>query len=299
MKQHFGQDGVHFFDRTTGLNVLFDEITVPTHRLSLAPKYVSIALTNLCNLKCSHCYAPKDTSTLDFTLLKKWLKDLDSNGTLGIGFGGGEPFLYKNIKDLCDYVATETSLALSLTTHGHFLTEDIVRQLTGKVNFYRLSMDGIEKTYEQIRGRSFTQFKEKVEIVSKHSNFGINYVVNDKTIDDLDEAIQFSESVGALEFLLLPQVQTTNEQGIRQEKLDQLKRWVNHKKCNIRLAISSSFGDGFPICIFNESDSSRQRFLHIDASGILKRSSFDTVGIKIENNLIENIKALIPREMLA
>jgi sulfatase maturation enzyme AslB (radical SAM superfamily) len=76
MKQHWGNEGIHFFDRKTGLNILFDEITVPVDRFSLAPKYVSIALTNICNLKCSHCYAPKSSDSLDFELLKIWLKDL-------------------------------------------------------------------------------------------------------------------------------------------------------------------------------------------------------------------------------
>lgn len=299
MKQHLGQDGVHFFDRATGLNILLDEITVPIDNLSLAPKYVSIALTNLCNLKCSHCYAPKNTSTLDFERLKGWLKDLDVNGTLGVGFGGGEPFLYENLIELCDYVASETSLALSITTHGHFLTEELACQLKGKINFYRLSMDGINETYEKIRGKSFHQFADKVRIVSRNSKFGINYVVNETTIKDLDQAISFAESVGAFEFLLLPQVKTAHEEGIAQEQLVQLQNWVNRKDCKIRLAISSSFAAGFPTCSFAESKQSQRRFLHIDASGTLKEESFDTQGIIIKNNIIESIKFLKDRQELA
>ncbi len=298
MKQHFGQDGVHFFDRVTGLNVLLDEITVPADCLSLAPKYVSIALTNLCNLKCSHCYAPKNNSSLEFELLKVWLKELDDNGTLGVGFGGGEPFLYKNIAELCEYVSSDTTLALSITTHGHFLTEELVSQLKGKVNFYRLSMDGIGETYEKIRGRSFQQFTDKVKIISRNSKFGINFVVNEKTINDLDNALSFAESVGAFEFLLLPQVKTPNEESISIEQLEKLKEWVNRKNCKIRLAISSSFAEGFPVCSFSESDQTQRRFLHIDASGTLKEASFNTEGVKIKSNIIESITVLNSRREL-
>lgn len=227
MKQHLGKDGVHFFDRRTGLNILFDEITVPSERLSLAPKYISIALTNLCNLECGHCYAPKTSDTLNFEQLKNWLKALNDNGTLGVGFGGGEPFLYKKLPELCSYVASETSLALSLTTHGHQLNENLVQLLKDKVNFYRLSMDGVGAIYEDIRGRSFNQFLDKVKIVSRYSKFGINYVVNTKTINSLDEAVQIADDMGAFEFLLLPQVETENESGIDQNHLDRLRNWVD------------------------------------------------------------------------
>lgn len=299
MKQHSGKDGVHFFDRKTGLNILFDEITVPAERHSLAPKYVSIALTNLCNLKCNHCYAPKNSSTLDFELLKIWLKVLDVNGTLGVGFGGGEPFLYEKLPELCEYITYETKLALSITTHGHQITEELAQSFRNKVNFYRLSMDGVGSTYETIRGRSFNQFVEKVSIVSQYSKFGINYVVNDKTMNDLDEAIQLAEAYGAFEFLLLPQVATKTENGITQHQLTQLQNWVQNNKSKVRLAISSSFSDGFPVCSFGEQEHAQPRFLHIDAKGTLKNSSFAIEGLSIGDNLIKSIKELNLSQELA
>jgi MoaA/NifB/PqqE/SkfB family radical SAM enzyme len=292
VKQHLGKEGIHFFDRKTGLNILFDEITVPAERINLAPKYVSIALTNLCNLKCGHCYAPKSTDSLDFEQLKKWLRILDDNGTLGVGFGGGEPFLYKKLPDLCNYIASETSLALSLTTHGHQLTEQVVQSLKNKVNFYRLSMDGVGMIYEKIRGRSFNQFLDKVKIVSRHSKFGINYVVNDKTISSLDEAVQIAEELGAFEFLLLPQVATEKVNGIDQDHLSQLRNWVHQSRYKIRLAISASLSDGFPICGFGEQDQSLLRYLHIDAKGILKNSSFTNEGFSVGDDLLGIIKKM-------
>jgi hypothetical protein len=50
LKVRTGPDGVHLFDRNSGLNVLFDEALVPKHRWSRAPRQVSIALTNACDL---------------------------------------------------------------------------------------------------------------------------------------------------------------------------------------------------------------------------------------------------------
>lgn len=60
VKLRVGPDGLHLFDRRTGLNMLFDEIEAPEEQWSRAPRQVSIALTNACDLACSFCYAPKN-----------------------------------------------------------------------------------------------------------------------------------------------------------------------------------------------------------------------------------------------
>ena len=88
-----GAAGLHLFNRNTGTNVLVDEIKLPLNLWSAAPRQVSIALTNACDLTCAHCYAPKHSAALDFDQLTNWLIDLDLNGCIGVGFGGGEPTL--------------------------------------------------------------------------------------------------------------------------------------------------------------------------------------------------------------
>ena len=119
-----GADGLHVFNRTTGLNVLVNEIAVPFSLHSRAPRQVSIALTNRCDLACVHCYAPKSRDELRFDTAARWLDDLDEHGTLGIGFGGGEPTLYPEFVKLCQYAAHQTRLSVSFTTHGHHVDND-------------------------------------------------------------------------------------------------------------------------------------------------------------------------------
>ena len=94
LKVRMGIAGVHLFNRNTGINILIDEIIPPVSMRSIAPRQVSIALTNACDLNCSHCYAPKNPAVLDFDRLKSWLAELDTNDSIGVGFGGGEPTLY-------------------------------------------------------------------------------------------------------------------------------------------------------------------------------------------------------------
>src|SRR5437870_8467478 len=135
IKVRSSPDGIHIFNRCTGANILLDEIRTPPSSWAPAPRQVSIALTNACELSCSYCYAPKRPAALDFDQLTDWLGELDRNGCLGIGFGGGEPTLYPHLKELCDHVSRSTALAVTLTTHGHNVDESLAAGLVGRVHF--------------------------------------------------------------------------------------------------------------------------------------------------------------------
>ena len=85
------RQGAHLFDRYSGLNVLLDEVHVPLDQLSRAPRYMSVALTNACDLRCHLLLRPKHAATLDADQVIRWATELDSAVCLGIGLGGGEP----------------------------------------------------------------------------------------------------------------------------------------------------------------------------------------------------------------
>lgn len=177
-------NGVHIFNRRSGLNVLLDEIEVPLHERAWAPRFVAVALTNACDLHCRFCYAPKHVARLDVDAVVAWSIELDGGGCMGIGFGGGEPTLHPHFAHLCQRIARETQLAVSFTTHAHRITEELVEQVKGAVHFVRVSMDGIGETYERIRGRNFATFLDKLRLVRAIAPFGVNYVVNAETVRD-------------------------------------------------------------------------------------------------------------------
>jgi MoaA/NifB/PqqE/SkfB family radical SAM enzyme len=154
LKMRTGPDGVHMFSRDSGLNILIDEMSVPAEQWSIAPRQVSIALTNACDLHCPYCYAPKEKARLDYGPLSEWLTELDKAGCFGIGFGGGEPTLHSDFARICKFAATHTNLAVTFTTHGHRLGERLASALAGYVHFVRVSMDGVGATYETLRGKA-------------------------------------------------------------------------------------------------------------------------------------------------
>jgi len=74
MKVRLGPSGIHFFDRTSGLNVLLDEIIPQEAAWAPAPRQVSVAITNTCDLSCRYCFAPKEQAVLAFEDIVGWIR---------------------------------------------------------------------------------------------------------------------------------------------------------------------------------------------------------------------------------
>jgi MoaA/NifB/PqqE/SkfB family radical SAM enzyme len=280
-KTRRGPLGIHLFDRVAGLNILVDEIQVPRALWSKAPRHVSIGLTNRCDLACAHCFTPNSRDDLCYTAVTSWLAELDANGTLGVGFGGGEPTLYRRFSELCRYAARKTKLSVTFTTHGHHIDPAMAEELRGCVHFIRVSMDGVGDTYESIRRRSFPGLQARMKIVRDISCFGINIIVNERTMPELDEAATVAADSGATELLLLPQVAVRRMGAVTDVTLQALRRWVDEYSGPLKLCINESHAVGFPTCEPLLEERGLRAYAHIDAAGVIKPTSYHSTGVPI------------------
>ncbi|MDA3791768.1 MAG: radical SAM protein [Desulfobacula sp.] len=280
-KIRFSPAGVYAFNRKTGVNILFDQTIPLKKQWANAPRQVSIALTNKCDLNCPHCYSPKNPGMISFDILTDWLLELDANGCIGVGLGGGEPTLYPHLLELCSFAAKKTKLAIIMTTHGHLLSDHLLHELKDKINFIRVSMDGVGPTYEKSRGRPFTFLLERLRSLRGKIKFGINYLVNATTINDIDEAICLASDYGATEFLLIPEVPVGRGKGIDDETVVKLQDWVKYYQGDVPLSVSRGGSEGLPACDPFSSETELEAFAHIDAQGVIKRTSYDKKGIKV------------------
>ena len=273
--------GVHLFDRLSGANLLIDELIPPESTWAAAPRQVSIALTNACDLKCPYCFAPKTNASLAFDKVVSWLDELDANGTLGIGFGGGEPTLHPRFPDLCAYGANQTGLAVTFTTHGHHLDDALLAKLACSVHFIRVSLDGVGATYERLRNRPFQELARRLAAIKATAPFGINYLVNEDTVSELDTAMALAEEAGASEFLLLPEHPPNRPGGFTTTTARELHAWVTRYSGGLNLAISENGAEGMHTCNPLPRETGLRSYAHIDAAGVLKRTSYHTDGVAI------------------
>lgn len=296
MKIRRDRVGVHVFDRTSGVNLLLEEVTVPESKWAQAPRHLAVALTNACDLHCPYCYAPKHRALLDPGRVLTWLKEADDAGCLGVGFGGGEPTTIRWFAELCQRTTHETSLAVSFTTHGHRLSDELLGELSGSVHFVRVSVDGTGSVYERLRGRPFATLVDRLRALGLIAPFGVNVVVNDFTIDELDEVAALAAEVGAVEILLLPEQPTATSSGISCRAADLLRTWVTQYEGSVRLSVSEQGADGLPVAEPFADQPSLERYAHIDASGVLRATSFSTTGTEIRNGSFVNSYRRLLRE---
>jgi hypothetical protein len=296
MKKRLGPDGLHLFDRKTGLNVLFDELHVEEACWSPAPRQVSLALTNLCDLQCAYCYAPKHRAILNANSIADWLVELDQGGTLGVGFGGGEPTLHPEFAEICLHAAKNTNLAVTFTTHGHRLHGPLLDKLAGHINFIRVSVDGVRETYERNRGRPYASLLSRLRDARKQAQLGINIVINKWTVEELDELSNLAHEIDASEILLLPQRATFRVEVANDSVIRKMALWVSRYAGCVRLAISEEASAGLITCDPLPLEKSLRSYAHVTASGIVQASSYETSGVAIgADGLIAAIHQLTAR----
>lgn len=189
--------------------------------------------------------------------------------------------LFDDLPRLCEYAANTTGLGVTLTTNAQHLHAHLAADLKGNLHFIRVSMDGIGATYEMLRGRSFSSLLRRLDTVRELAPFGINFLVNARTLPDLDAATVLAAEAGATEFLLLPEQPVHGRGGIDNRSVQLLRGWVNSYRGTIPLRVSEAGAEGLPICKPLAKETGLRSYAHIDASGVIKRSSFDACGVAI------------------
>jgi len=162
------------------------------------PFFCGHKVTYNCNLRCKMCpfwKRPSQDSSLEQE--KAILKQVYDSGACGIAFEGGEPLLRN---DLVDILAFSRSLPLhtSLITNGTLL-ESKIDAIASYINgVVYVSLDGLEKTHDAIRGvdgsfrkaiRGISAAKEKVAVT-------INTTIMAENIDEIESIVTLSKELG-------------------------------------------------------------------------------------------------------
>ena len=120
-------------------------------------KMLQFYVTNMCNLKCSHCYmrCQKEIGLeLSLDEKKKVLKEFYENGGRKILFTGGEILMYPEFLDLLTYTKNFPEAYIILLTNGTLWNEETVTICSKYINEVQISIDGYnEETNSKIRGK--------------------------------------------------------------------------------------------------------------------------------------------------
>jgi radical SAM family uncharacterized protein len=163
-----------------------------------APMFAGHKLTYNCNLKCKMCpFWRRSSENLSIQQEKKILRQIFDSGACAIGFEGGEPLLRKDLTEILAY-SRSLPLNTSLITNGTLLKSriDEIAQYMNGIVF--VSLDGLEKTHDRIRGVNGC-FKEAVQGIDAAKNkvsLAINTTIMADNIQDVVDTVHLAKDLG-------------------------------------------------------------------------------------------------------
>jgi len=158
------------------------------------PKPVVVwAVTQVCNLRCIHCYASSCSepapNELSFEEGKALLDDLKSYGVPAVLFSGGEPLSRPDTPELIGY-ATSIGLSATLSTNGMLIDDQMADRLAELgLKYAGISIDGIPSRHDKLRGMNgaFAHALSAIERCKERGiKVGVRFTVHALNINDLD-----------------------------------------------------------------------------------------------------------------
>jgi len=167
------------------------------------PIEASVKVTENCNSRCITCDVWKSGVQPDLTTqeLKNIFYQLKEIGIKIIGFTGGEPLLRNDIAKLVKEAKKITGAQVYIVTNGILLKKKAKEIIDAGVDWLAISLDGIEKTDEKIRGVS-GHFKmviegiEEVKKIKKDFKINIGTTILKDNISEISELIKLCRKLG-------------------------------------------------------------------------------------------------------
>jgi MoaA/NifB/PqqE/SkfB family radical SAM enzyme len=276
--------GLHFFNRKTGIHVLFDEVNYQKDEIQVSPRHFSIALTNQCNLKCDYCYNRKSNDTLDYKYIINLAKTAESSGVLELTFGGGEPLLHPQISQICSWIWDNTSLGISITTNGLLLNKELTQQIKNKVSQVRVSFDFDEGNQTFVKDYHRSEVINNVLIARDNIPIGINIIARPLQISNVEKAIKFC-ILNSIESLLIIPEHHNGVFILKQEDWTYLNLLISTYCKQLSLSVTYDAANYLQNDYLETESSDEFIFAHLSANKTLLNHSYEMNGIPVVNPL--------------
>lgn len=150
-----------------------------------------VFITDECNLRCKHCMLQQvaNHNVKNMEQIRRDLEECYKMGSRFIDFEGGEVSLWrdgdKRINDVIDMAHEIGFYTCTITTNGQFPIRGT------HADSLWVSMDGVGKYHDDIRGEGTFARLEKNIAESGCKDLSVNMVVNSRNYENVDEAIEY------------------------------------------------------------------------------------------------------------
>jgi MoaA/NifB/PqqE/SkfB family radical SAM enzyme len=165
-------------------------------------RILQIHPTRRCNLRCLHCYSssgPEERGELAAALLADALDDAAAEGYAVASFSGGEPLLYRPLREVLAH-ARRLGMVTTVTTNGMLLDERRLRSLAGVVDLLAISLDGVPSSHDRMRAdpRAFATMASRLPGLRDAAiPFGFLFTLTQHNLHELEWVSAFAIEQGA------------------------------------------------------------------------------------------------------
>ena len=222
------------------------------------PFYIQWHITNLCNLRCSHCYqddfSRKDD--LEWPELKRIcdniLNTLKAWGrTACIHLTGGEPLLKPELFLLLDYLNPQSVIdELGIITNGLPITPEMIKRLSAFSKFkkMKISLEGADaQVHESVRPReTFEKVVGNLSLTRKEKGFEtiLMFTVMKRNYKSLPSLLRLCQELGVHGLILERFIPLGKGEEIREEVLNR-EQWKAVTKTLLTFLSSETEEDPF------------------------------------------------------
>ncbi len=164
-------------------------------------KAAYLHLTDRCNLNCVGCYSYVEhrnkRDVLPYESVCKVLDELKKNGVEQLVFSGGEPFIRKDIADICRYTKEVANVEfLSVITNGTMFYERHLDALQ-YIDILNISIDGYNEETQFIRDKGIMKrIISNIEYLKPLVSINLIATIHKRNLKYAQEYINFANDLG-------------------------------------------------------------------------------------------------------
>ena len=190
-----------------GVSLVFEGIarygvTVP-QKLP-APFLIVWNFTNMCNLRCKHCYQRADHPLPDELNLEEKLNlvdQLDRAGVAAIALSGGEPTIHPHFLTIVKEIADRGIYAAVATNGWRFADKDfLLKSIKAGLRYIEVSVDSANPhkhdKFRGVRGSWEKAVKALENIIELGVDHAMAVTITKYNIDEVDDILDLAESIG-------------------------------------------------------------------------------------------------------
>lgn len=186
-----------------------DRSKIPQEEFFQSIRYVTLKLTNGCNLKCTYCNVEADLPTtpkMKIETFKKVARLLIENSrfpNLGLEFHGGEPLLlsdswYEEAVGFAGELARKHGKTIThpMQTNGTLFTEERQKKLLSLGINVGFSIDGPPEINDKLRGAGRAVEKVVRRMVEQNQSFGCLLVLSRSNCEQMYDVMEYFRKLG-------------------------------------------------------------------------------------------------------